>query len=264
MKSPEVSPVIDVEYHNDLAVVALNNPATRNALSVGMCERLLEVLGDVAAKSRAMLFTGRGGSFCSGADLGPDIDPYRQDYDAGLAVETHYNKVILAMRDMPIPVVTALPGAIAGAGISLALLGDISIASEQAFFAPGFSRIGLVPDAGAMQLMIHAIGRPRTMHFMLSNERLDARQADAWGLVNKVVAADVLMQVALQWGHMLAAGPTVALGMLRALSWRSIEDDFRSVLDLERQMQRDAGRTADHRDGLASFVQKRPPVFVGH
>lgn len=255
--------MIDVEFQGQLAIVALNDPTTRNALSLEACERMLAVLEEVSDKSRAVVLTGRGGSFCSGANLGSGIDPYSDGYDAGLAVETHYNKVMLAVQDLPIPLVTALPGAVAGAGISLALLGDISIASDKAFFAPGFSRIGLVPDAGAMQLMIHAIGRPRTMQFMLSSDRLDAHRAEAWGLINKVVAPDDLMPTALQWGQALAEGPTVALRMLRQLSWRSMEDDYASILDLERRMQRDAGRTADHREGLASFAEKRLPVFVG-
>lgn len=255
--------MIDVEYHEGLAVVSLNDPASRNALSLAACERLIEVFEEVPSKSRAVILTGRGDSFCSGANLGPDIDPLSQGYDAGLAVETHYNKVMQIIRNVPIPLVTALPGAVAGAGVSLALLGDLSIASENAFFAPGFGRLGLVPDAGAMHLMIHAVGRPRAMQFMLSSERLDAAQAHAWGLINKVVTPSALPAAALEAGRSLAAGPTVALGMLRALSWKSFEETYPMILGIEREMQRAVGYTSDHREGLKSFAEKRPPRFVG-
>lgn len=255
--------MIDVELHGDCMLIALNDPATRNALSLPMIEKLIATLDQAARESRAVVLIGGSGSFCTGAALNDGIDPSQPGYDAGYSLETHFNELMLALRDLPVPVIAALSGAVVGGGISLALLCDYIIASQDCFFAAGFGRLGLVPDSGAMQLMANAIGRPRTMEFMLLDDRLTADQALSWGLINQVSAPFELLPEALSLGRKLSQGPTVALGLMRQLSWRSSETAYADVLAIEREMQRVAGNTSDHRIGMAAFISRKPPKFIG-
>ncbi|MEL6211682.1 MAG: enoyl-CoA hydratase/isomerase, partial [Pseudomonadota bacterium] len=223
-----------------------------------------------AGDARATIMTGTGRGFCSGANLGGgemrkeaasnDTAPA---FDAGAALDTHYNPMILAMKDHPHPIVTAVNGAAAGVGCSIALMGDIIIAAESAYFLQAFRRIGLVPDGGSTYLLPRMIGRARAMEMALMGDKLPAGKALEWGLVNQVVADDALMGTARETAEKLANGPTQALAMIRSLIWDAEDTDFEGQLRKERVAQRTAGRTADFREGVSAFLQKRPAEFTG-
>jgi 2-(1,2-epoxy-1,2-dihydrophenyl)acetyl-CoA isomerase len=247
----------------DVCVVTMNDPATMNAASTQMVEQLISAFTIAAKSARAIVLTGVGRGFCSGANLGVIPDPTLPDYDAGLLLETHYNRLLMAVRDLPLPIVTAINGAAAGLGSSLGLAGDLIVAARSSYFKQAFDRIGLVPDAASAYLLIRSVGRPRAMELLFLGEEISACQALDWGMVNRVVDDDVLMETALEIAARLAAGPTAALRMTRQLAWKSMDMGFAESLDVERELQKLAGRTGDHREGLAAFFEKRRPRFRG-
>lgn len=251
------------EHVDDVARITLSDTASLNAVTVAMGHELLAALDRAGRDARAILLTGAGRAFCSGAKLnGPDIaldDPLR---DIGAGLDSPYNPIILAMRGTEIPIVTAVRGAAAGIGCAIALAGDLVIASETAYFLQAFSNIGLVPDGGSSYLLSRAAGRVRAMEMMLLGERVPAARALDWGLINRVVADDALDAEALALANRLAQGPR-SLGMIKRQAWRALDASFETVLADERNAQRAAGRSADGAEGIASFLEKRPPRFTG-
>ncbi|MGE0047074.1 MAG: enoyl-CoA hydratase-related protein, partial [Hyphomonadaceae bacterium] len=182
--------------------------------------------------------------------------------DAGAALETIYNPLVTFIRDLPIPIVTAVNGAAAGVGCSLALLGDIIVAGESAYFLQAFRRIGLVPDGGSTYLLPRAIGRARAMEMMLLGEKVPAKTALEWGLINRCVPDGELQAAARELALQLANGPK-SLAMIRKIAWSSLDAHWKDQLALERDTQREAGQTADFMEGVAAFLQKRPAKFTG-
>lgn len=252
-----------VEKVGKVSIIKLNDPETMNAASTEMVEELIAAFDRESLASRAILLTGAGRGFCSGANLGGTLNPEEPGYDAGLYLETHYNRLMLAIRALPVPIITAVNGPAAGIGAAIALAGDMIISGRSGYFLQAFTRIGLVPDGGSAFLLIQAVGRPRAMEMMLLGERTSASMALDWGLINRVVADEDLLDEALALATRLADGPTVALGMMRRLAWESMDSRYDELLDREREFQRDAGRTQDHREGVAAFFEKRPSRFVG-
>lgn len=258
------SSVIQVEYSGASAILMLNDPATLNAASFEMAREFVDLLeASVREGARAVVVTGAGRGFCSGANLAADVDPHSPGYDAGAALDTHYAPLMRAMRDLPVPIVTAVNGAAAGIGCSIALAGDIVLMAESAYYLQAFCRIGLVPDGGSAYLLAHAAGRLRAMEMMLLGERIPAEKALDWGLATRVVPDASLMDEARSLADRLANGPTCALRMIREQGWAATETGFDEILALERRQQRQAGRTADHREGIAAFLDKRPARFSG-
>lgn len=252
-----------VERIGAVEVITLNDPATLNAASFKMAEDLLAAFKGAAEGARAILLTGAGRGFCSGANLSGDLDPNSDAYDAGGALDTHYNPLMRMFRDSPVPIVTAVNGAAAGIGCSMALAGDIVLASPQAYFLQAFRRIGLVPDGGSAYLLAHSVGRARAMEMMLLGEKIPAEQALAWGLINRIVPAESLKDQAMALATDLASGPTHALAGIRKQLWAATESTFDEALARERGQQREAGLTSDHREGIAAFLQKRIAQFTG-
>lgn len=253
-----------VEHDGAVATITLDDPATLNAASFAMALEITAALEAVVRDgARAAIVTGSGRGFCSGANLSADLDPNAPGYDAGAALDTHYAPLMRAIRDFAIPLVTAVNGAAAGVGCSIALAGDIVLASEASYFLQAFRRIGLVPDGGSAYLLARAAGRTRAMEMMLLGEKIPASQALDWGLVTRVFPPDALMDEARRIAADLASGPTHALRGIRQQCWHATEAGFDDILALERRQQRDAGRTADHREGIAAFLEKRPAIFTG-
>lgn len=250
------------ESHGDVAIIRLDDERTLNAISPQMAEELRDALVKACTSSRALILTGTGRGFCSGANLG-DIDPGAPEYDAGAVLDKHYNPLMLAVRALPIPCVTAVNGAAAGLGCALALAADLVVAAENSYFLQAFRRVGLVPDGGSAFLLTRGAGRARAMEMMLLGEKIAATKAFDWGLINRVVPAKDLDDTALALANELAAGPTKALSAIRKMCWDALETGFGPQLESERVLQRDAGRTADHREGVAAFLQKRPASFTG-
>lgn len=250
----------------DIATITFNDPATMNACGLDTAEELLLAFEQAADAARCTILTGNGRGFCSGANLSTDVSGAskpRGKPDAGKALDSHYNPLIMAMREHPHPVITAVNGAAAGVGCSIALMGDMVVAAESAYFLQAFRRIGLVPDGGSTWLLPRTIGRVRAMEMALLGEKLPAAKALEWGLVNEVVADDELMPAATALAEKLAKGPTQALSIMRGLIWEGTETDLSDQLHAERVAQRSAGRTDDFREGVKAFLEKRPAAFTG-
>ena len=250
-----------------VAVVTMADPATLNAASLEMMDELADAFARIAEPGsgvRAAVLTGEGRGFCSGANL---ADAARQapgdgPPDASLALVSHYNPFVIRLRELPVPLVTAVNGAAAGIGCSFALLGDLVAASEEAYFLQAFRHIGLVPDGGSTWLLPRTIGKARAMEMALLGDRLPARTALEWGLVNRVVPAGELAAEARALATRLAQGPK-SLGLTRRLFWSGIEADWAEQLEAERDGQQAASRTEDFLEGIQGFFQKRPPQFRG-
>lgn len=246
-----------------ILIITLSDPATMNAAGVDMATELRQALADAAKSNsgvRSVVVTGEGRGFCSGANLQPG--GAGASADAGDALETVYNPLVTAVRDLPVPLVTAVNGAAAGVGCSLALLGDIIVAGESAYFLQAFRRIGLIPDGGSTYILPRMIGKARAMEMALFGERVPAAKALEWGMINRVVPDAELMPTALALAGELARGPA-SLGLIRQTIWASLDSDWADQLDRERKGQSIAGRTEDFREGVMAFLQKRPAEFKG-
>jgi 2-(1,2-epoxy-1,2-dihydrophenyl)acetyl-CoA isomerase len=181
----------------------------------------------------------------------------------GVLLDDVFNPMIRRLRDLPVPLVTAVRGAAAGVGCSIALMGDVIVAGRGAYFLQAFCNIGLVPDGGSAYLLSRAIGRVRAMELMLFGERFPADKAFDAGLVTRLVDDDEVDAVALELAHRLAQGPTRALSLIRKAAWAALDSGLDDQLDYERQLQCDAGRHEDFIEGVTAFVEKRPARFSG-
>ena len=259
------TPQIDVETIENVRIFRLNDPASRNALSEEFGRELNVLLTEANndPSVRAVVLTGAGKGFCSGAKLeakpGDDDGPR----DLGEPLRDIYNPLMRTIRDLNVPFIVAVNGAAAGIGSALALSGDLILASEDAFFLPAFSKIGLVPDGGATYFFAKSAGRARAMEMALLDERIPAQQALDWGLINRVVQSDQLMPTAIELATKLANGPTVAYAEIRKLVLDACESKYSDQLDAEAKVQTTLGYTEDHRAGVMAFMTKTPPHFQG-
>lgn len=248
-----------LDTDDKVAVITLNHDATINALSTGMVESLnaaLDAVGNGAF--RALVLTGAGRGFCSGADM--NELPARRKEGAGRVLERLFHPLIRRLRDWPAPIVTAVNGPAVGIGMSLALVGDLIVASRTASFLLTFTDIGLVPDGGLTWMLPRMIGLARAREMALLGDRLTADRAQEWGLVNCVVDHAQLMGEAMGLARRLADGPA-ALPLTRGLFWD--EKAFEAQLAREAAAQEQAGATDDFAEGLAAFREKREPRFSG-
>ncbi len=251
------------ERRGDVLVVTLNRPDRLNAAPPAMFVELRAALGDLDG-ARAVLVTGAGRAFCSGADVGGGAlgsdDPGNATFTA---LTEFYNPTMLALAELGVPVVSAVRGPAAGIGCSLALAADFCVASETAYFLQAFVNIGLVPDGGASWMLPRLIGRARATEMMLLGEKVPAAKALDWGMIHKVVADDALDAEALALAERLAAGPTVALGLMRRGLAQALESDYAAAMATEADHQRHARGSADSMEGGMAFLQKRKANFKG-
>jgi 2-(1,2-epoxy-1,2-dihydrophenyl)acetyl-CoA isomerase len=255
---------IEVETEGGVGLVRLNQPSKLNAVNGQMIAELSDAVDRLVNSVRAVILTGAGRAFCAGADLDEAVAlGDSQTRDVGAFLQAHINPLLTKLRGLPIPWISAVRGAAAGVGASLALSADLVVASDTAYFLQAFARIGLVPDGGATHFLVRTVGRVRAMELMMLGERLPAAKACEWGLINRVVADADLERESMQVARTLAAGPSVALGLIRTAVWHATDAAWSEVLIQERKNQTIAGRTADCQEGVKAFNEKRTAVFVG-
>ena len=248
-----------------LATITLNAPDKLNAVSRKMIAELKQCWEELAADNavRAVLLTGAGRGFCAGADLS---DPDRQNSamsDSGSALEKFFNPTIKLMRSIPKPIVSAVNGVAAGVGMSFALASDIAIAGKSASFLQAFARIGLLPDGGSTWFLPRLVGDQRARALAMLAPQIKAEQAKEWGLIWDVVEDSELMPKATEIARRLAEGPTVALARIKSALNQAGGNDLSAQLDLERDSQRELGKTEDFKEGVAAFLAKRKANFKG-
>ena len=256
---------IKYERDGNVAVITMSDPATLNAIDTDMSDELKAAFMRACDGARCVLLTGEGRAFSSGANLNTPRTAVDEQgrIDVGERLHNHYNPFVTMLRDLPIPWISAVNGAAAGIGCSFALLADLIVAGESAYFLQAFRRIGLVPDGSATYHLPRMLTRARAMEMMLLGEKLPAAKALEWGLINRCVPDSDLMATAKALAHDLADGPTKTLGLIRKLGWASQDALWQEQLQAEREAQRAAGHTEDFREGVAAFLQKRKAEFKG-
>jgi 2-(1,2-epoxy-1,2-dihydrophenyl)acetyl-CoA isomerase len=256
-----------LDLDGPVAILKLDHQEVMNAVSMDMLGGLAEAMDEIndrKAEVRCVVLTGAGRAFCTGANLqGRSQQQKPGRSSAGAALETGFHPFLRRLQNLHCPLVTAVNGPAAGAGMSFALMGDMILVARSAYFLQAFRRIGLVPDCGSTWLLPRLIGKARSVELSLMGERLSAEKALEWGLVNRVHDDNELMGAAMKLAHELAGGPTVALALIRKLYWESPENSFEDQLNLEFQSQRIAGATEDFREGVTAFLEKRPAKFEG-
>ena len=260
MPDEPASPLLS-EVADGVATLTLNRPDALNALNSQLRRELLAAIKAAARDegTRAVVITGAGRGFCAGADLRGGSD--ERAFRAVLTAE--YNPLIEAIRSVPKPVVAAVNGVAAGAGVSLALAADVVVASDEARFVPAFSRIGLVPDSGLARVLVRVLGRHRAFEILMGERQLGANDARDLGLVAAVVPAESLAGTARELARRLADGPTAAIGLTKRLLNAAENATLAEALEVEAALQELAGRTDDHAEGVAAFGEKRDPRFSG-
>lgn len=243
--------------------LTLNRPDALNAFTVEMKEALAAALKDASRDKgvRALILTGAGRAFSAGQDLkerqGSEVP------DLGTELRVRYNPIVLAMRRLEKPIIGAINGVAAGAGCSIALACDIRLASDEASFIEVFGRVGLVPDTGSSWLLPRLVGYAHAAEMVFTAEPVDAATAERIGLVNRVVPADRLIDEAADLARRLAKSAPLALALAKRGLNRALESSLEEALEYEAQLQSIAGRSVDHAEGVAAFVEKRQPEFRG-
>jgi 2-(1,2-epoxy-1,2-dihydrophenyl)acetyl-CoA isomerase len=254
------------ESTGGIARITLNRPDRLNSFTSAMHAELRDALAQVKADAgvRALLLTGAGRGFCAGQDLSDRaVAPGGTPVDLGESIEKNYRPLILALRNLPLPVVCAVNGVAAGAGANIALACDIVIAGKSASFIQAFCRIGLIPDSGGTFFLPRLVGNARALGLALTGDKLAAEQAAEWGLIWKCVEdADLAATVDALLAQ-FAQAPTRALAAIKRALYGSAHATLEQQLDHERDVQRELGFGDDYREGVAAFIAKRPPRYTG-
>ncbi len=258
---------IQLELRESVALITLNRPASLNALTSEVGREFKAAIGELQQRgARAVVLTGAGRAFCAGGDLREMQKIAEREgkveafFDEPLQL---LNECILLIRQVPLPFIAAVNGAASGGGCNLALACDLVIAGETARFNQAFIKIGLVPDCGGTFILPRLIGWKRATELMMTGEVVGAGRALEMGMINAVVADEELLARALAMAETLAQAPTAAIGRIKELLEASATNDYGGQLELERKVQIQSGLTKDFREGVAAFIEKRPPKFVG-
>jgi 2-(1,2-epoxy-1,2-dihydrophenyl)acetyl-CoA isomerase len=260
--------VLLAEQDGGVLTLTMNRPDVLNAFNADLLGKLQTALSDAAVDSsvRCVILTGAGRGFSAGQDLAVLQEEYAGGGTPSLGTlfREHYLPVVLAIRTIEKPVIAAVNGVAAGAGASIALACDLRVASDKASFVEAFVRVGLIPDSGGTFILPLLVGLAKASELAFTGARVDAEEALRLGLVNRVVPADELVPNTLAWAHELAALPTRAIGLTKRGFNRSLMPALEELLEHEAQLMEEAGHTADHREGVMAFIEKRKPQFTGH
>jgi len=257
---------IRFETADGVARITLNRPDRLNSFTTQMHGELRDALSRVATPgdARVLLLTGAGRGFCAGQDLSDRaVAPGAEPVDLGASIAENYRPLVLALRNLPLPVVCAVNGVAAGAGANVALACDIVVAAKSASFIQAFCRIGLVPDSGGTFFLPRLVGTARAMGLAMLGDKLSAEQAAAWGLIWKCVEDAELVTTTDALLTQLAQAPTRGLAAIKRALHASAGNTLEQQLDVERDTQRELGYSDDYREGVTAFLEKRPPRFTG-
>jgi len=249
-----------------VARLTLNRPDKLNSFNTEMHAEVRDALERTAREqARVLVLTGAGRGFCAGQDLADRaVAPGGEPVDLGDSIERNYRPLVLALRNLPMPVIAAVNGVAAGAGANIALACDLVIAAKSASFVQAFCKLGLVPDSGGTWLLPRLVGNARALGLALLGDKLPAEQAAEWGLIWRCVEDAEFAAVVDSLARQLAAAPTLGLARIKQAIYGGWQRSLEAQLDIERDLQRELGRSADYAEGVAAFVGKRKPTFLGH
>ena len=254
------------EIKDGIARLTLNRPDRLNSFTAAMHEEVRAALERLKADSsvRVLVLTGAGRGFCAGQDLGDRaVAPGSPGVDLGESVEKYYAPLVLALRNLPMPVICAVNGVAAGAGANLALACDIVIAARSASFIEAFCKLGLIPDTGGTYFLPRLVGTARAMGLAMLGDKLTAERAESWGLIWQCVDDDQLAPTVDVLAAHFASAPTKGLARTKQALYASPANTLPQQLDLERDFMRELGSSHDYREGVAAFMAKRAPQFKG-
>lgn len=253
-----------VDAEGGVATIRLNRPERRNAITSEMLVELDDAVTAAAndGRVRAIVLAAEGPTFCAGQDLSI-FTGQLQGHTVREAIVKYYKPLITAMVEIEKPIIGAINGGAAGAGASLALACDLRVMADDAYILQAFSNIGLVPDAGSTWFMARIVGYSRALQLCIEAERIGAARCLEWGLCNRVVPAAELQSTAQTWARALAQRPTLAVGWTKQALCAAVTTTLEASIHLEADLQAQAVETADHKEGVLAFLQKRQPVFKG-
>lgn len=258
---------IKYEVVDGVARLVFNRPDRLNSFTVQMHREIAEAMADAGTRSdvRAVLLTGAGRGFCAGQDLSDrEVAPGSEPVDLGNSVEKYYAPLVRTITTMEKPVICAVNGVAAGAGANIAFACDVVLAARSAKFIQSFANIGLIPDTGGTWVLPRLAGQARALGLALTGEPLSAEKAETWGMIWKCVDDDQLAEESMALARRFASGPTRGIAATKLSLRNSFARTLDESLELERDLMRELGFSADYQEGVAAFMEKRAPIFTGH
>jgi 2-(1,2-epoxy-1,2-dihydrophenyl)acetyl-CoA isomerase len=255
--------VINTISENGVLTIRLNRPEVFNSFNKEMAINLQNILDEAKNNEliRAIVLTGEGKAFCAGQDLAEATDPNGPELQT--IVRDHYNPIILKLRSIEKPIIAAVNGVAAGAGANIALACDLVIAKESASFIQAFSKIGLIPDSGGTFILPRLVGMQKALSLMITGEKVSAKQAENMNMIYKAIEDDLFEEEVSKIAIGLAQMPTKGIGLTKRAINQSWDNTLQDQLDLEELLQTEAGQTADFKEGVTAFLEKRKPIFNG-